>query len=119
MNWIWVFIGGGVGSLCRFIVSKICLPFVQEFPLSTLLSNVFATGILALIVSQENVDKNHWLWYFLALGFCGGFSTFSTFSMENMLLFEQGKVHIMILNVLLSIVLSFGLFYIVMFNKAS
>ena len=117
MNWIWVFLGGGIGSILRLGVGKIAVHFSEAFPLSTLVSNILATGLLALIASNQNYTKEHWMWYFFAIGICGGFSTFSTFSMENVLLFEQGKINWLFLNILLSVVLSFGLFYLILLKK--
>ncbi len=109
-----MFLGGGIGSVLRYGVSKLTIEWMQNFPLSTLISNIVATSFLALIVSNQQINKEHWIWYLFAIGVCGGFSTFSTFSMENVLLFNQGKIALLSLNVLLSLILSFIIFYMLL-----
>lgn len=113
MNWILVFIGGGMGSILRYFISQHLL-LSKHFPWSTLLSNLLATTLLSfLVVYLKTGDKPAWLLPLIGVGFCGGFSTFSTFSAENVQLFEQGQWALLAVNILLSVSAGFGVFLMI------
>lgn len=80
-----IFLGGGFGSILRYIVAKsITQQFETSFPLGTLTVNVVGSFLIGLILAS--LEKYHWhpsLGYLLVTGFCGGFTTFSTFAYEN------------------------------------
>ena len=86
-----IFLGGGAGSVLRFLISKNLNP-LTGLPLGTLLVNLLGSlliGIfLGLGLKQELLSPNATL--FLATGFCGGFTTFSAFSYENQALLKAG-----------------------------
>ena len=89
---IFVFLGGGIGSLLRYGIGSLMSGFSQRFPFGTLLVNVIACVLLGYLigVSSKNVLSPE-MKLFLMVGVCGGFSTFSTFSAESFQLFNTGN----------------------------
>lgn len=113
MNWLIVFLGGGIGSVLRFGIGKL-IPFKGiSFPWATFLSNLLACLIFAIaLLAIQKSPKNEWIQPFLLVGICGGFSTFSTFSFENYQLFQSGNFGILLLNIFVSLTLGFGSFWV-------
>ena len=100
-----VFFGGGVGSLLRYGVSHLLKGFsAQALPYATLTSNIISTALLGWIIYKVSPATNQTLYLFLAIGLCGGFSTFSTFSLETFQLLKNGQIVWAIANVAVSIV---------------
>ena len=90
LNFLYVFIGGGLGSICRYGIARWMVQNKFNFPLATFAANVLACLVLGYLISlkaEEQISGNTQL--LLMTGFCGGFSTFSTFSAETFLLFEE------------------------------
>jgi CrcB protein len=102
-------LGGAVGAVARFIMStKITEKFGNSFPYGTLSINVFGSfvmGFLAIIlIERMHIDPLYRLGIFV--GFLGAFTTFSTFSMETLNLFEQGMPLRALLNIVSSVLFS-------------
>jgi CrcB protein len=109
-----VFIGGGAGSIVRYGISELIRNnFRSSFPLATLISNVLSCLVLALAVGMlaDKMTANPAWRTFIVVGFCGGFSTFSTFSYESIELIKSGNTAIALANVALSIVICFSIVY--------
>lgn len=104
-NFVLVFIGGGVGSVLRYGLSEYFKNKIAiHFPIATFAANVFSCIILGLIsIYLAKSPENNVVKPLLAVGLCGGFSTFSTFSYETLNLFKSGNYSIATLNVLLSV----------------
>ncbi len=86
--------GGFLGSIARFLVSR----YIQEsltlnFPIGTLLVNICGSLILGIIYGfmERGEIFSQDLRVFLTIGFCGGFTTFSTFAYENVVLLRDGN----------------------------
>ncbi len=80
--------GGAIASVLRYSVAL--LPFSKVFPAGTLLINITGSliiGVLAAMLFKNAIDSN--LWKFLAVGICGGFTTFSAFSLEAFNMLQQ------------------------------
>ena len=105
-----IFIGGGLGSLARWGFGKWFGNHVSGFPIGTFAANLAACIILGLLTGLflQRSDLPRPIQLGLMTGFCGGFSTFSTFSGESFLLFEQGKMGIALLYIAASLLFCIG-----------
>ncbi|MGB0403134.1 MAG: fluoride efflux transporter CrcB [Salibacteraceae bacterium] len=101
-----VFIGGGLGSVLRFLITRFMTSrFEYGLPISTLSVNVIGSLLLGLFIGfahKNNWGESQYLILF-TVGFCGGFTTFSTFSYENIILLKQGDYLMTILYTTLSL----------------
>jgi len=101
-----VFIGGGLGSTVRYLMGK-WINTWHQFPLNTLTINIIACFLLGFIVGLADHRQviSPFTRLFWAVGFCGGFSTFSTFSFETLKLIQNGLSGTMLLYIALSLLL--------------
>lgn len=88
---IWVMLGGALGSACRYGLSLLFPAGNAVFPFVTLSINLVACFVLGFLVGWAGKQGSApEMRQALEVGFCGGFSTFSTFSKETMGLVDQG-----------------------------
>ena len=106
-----VFIGGGIGAALRHGFNILFARLLgTAFPYATLFENVSGSIVMGLLVATfafRSGIPHHWQ-LFLTTGILGGYTTFSTFSLDVALLYERGQVGLAALYVLLSVVLSIG-----------
>jgi CrcB protein len=109
MGFLIVFIGGGLGAALRHGVNLTMARLVgTAFPYATLVENVTGSlvmGLLAGYFAFKSGSSQHWR-LFLTTGILGGYTTFSTFSLDTILLYERGKVALAALYVVLSVALA-------------
>jgi CrcB protein len=103
MSFIFVALGGAIGSASRYAISLI--PVKSQFPILTLITNFIGAVLIGFVVGfaqSKNFSKNTIL--FWKTGICGGFTTFSTFSLEAFNLFENKMYGFCAAYVLLSVI---------------
>jgi CrcB protein len=94
LDFILVGVGGFIGAIVRFIVSNsFGTRYNSKFPYGTLFINITGSFILGLFlgVAAHSIFSLELYRWFIAVGFCGGYTTFSTFTYETWLLLEKGK----------------------------
>ena len=91
MSWLAVMIGGAAGCALRFAIGTWLTPSSLDFPWTTLVVNVtgsLALGFLGRYFAPPHAS--HSLFLLLTVGFCGGYTTFSTFTLDAFTLVERG-----------------------------
>lgn len=108
-SFVLVFLGGGLGSILRFWLSKMIVTELEPlFPLGTFTVNIVGCWVIGLgmgLILRHQV--NPYLGLLLTTGFCGGFTTFSTFMYENTILVKNGDFYLAFSYTLLSTLIGF------------
>lgn len=107
INTLLIFFGAGLGGVFRFWISNgAYLLLGRQFPYGTLVVNVtgsFLMGFLYILILERFDAIGQPLRAFLLIGFLGGYTTFSAFSMETLILIEGGELFRAVLNISLSV----------------
>lgn len=104
-NFLLIFLGGGLGSLCRWGIAVSMKKYVTAFPLGTFFSNFISCFFLGMLIAwslKGSLSPTYKA--LLVTGFCGGFSTFSTFSAESLQLLQVGQLNLAFLNIAGSVI---------------
>ncbi len=92
MNYIAVLVGGGIGALLRYVIATFVQKYVPNFPLGTFIINVsgaFLIGFLSVYLT-EVIEAPSSVRLFTITGILGGYTTFSTFTLEGFGLLDEG-----------------------------
>lgn len=112
-----VFLGGGLGSVARYWLSLKLNNFENAIPYGTLLANILGSLIIGFILGYSSrtglLNENQSL--LLATGFCGGFTTFSTFAYENHLYIKGGDYFSFLPYMAITFVLAIGSVFLGMY----
>ena len=114
-SFLLVFLGGGIGSSCRFLISNIINNSFKSFHyLGTFSVNVIGCIIVGIVMGflqkENNFNQNYLLLF--SSGFCGGFTTFSAFANENLDLIKNGNFSVFFLYVISSVVFGIAAAYL-------
>lgn len=101
-----VFCGAGCGGVLRFLLGSFVYSYTgRNFPWGTLVINLsgsFVMGFLFVIITQKFTNLAPYLTALILVGLLGGYTTFSSFSIETLRLMQDGKIMYALLNVLTS-----------------
>lgn len=108
--YLWIAIGGALGSVARYGCSDLAArAFGETFPWGTLLVNVFGSFVIGAFATLTGPD-GRWMVapdarVFVMIGVCGGYTTFSSFSLQTLNLMRAGEMDAAALNIVGSVVL--------------
>lgn len=106
MQWLVVALGGALGAMGRYGLLKLLPYSSSEFPWPIFTANCLgsiAIGLCYALIVDKGVLPDHWR-PFIAIGFLGAFTTFSTFALDAVTLWQQGQSSLSIVYVLSSVI---------------
>jgi fluoride exporter len=109
MSYLWVTIGSALGGLLRYTITRLTLNISAGFPFGTVLINILGSFVIGyfgtLTLQSGKYPASDNLRLFVMVGVCGGFTTFSSFSLQNFDLLRSGNWGRALANIFLSVVL--------------
>ena len=109
MSYLWVTLGSAIGGLLRYAITRLTLTLSISFPFGTVLINVLGSFVIGyfgtLTLQSGKYPASDNLRLFVMVGICGGFTTFSSFSLQTFDLMRSGGWGRALANVVLSVVL--------------
>jgi CrcB protein len=112
-------LGGALGSMLRYATSLLVARYYNHtFPLATFITNIVGCLLIGLLIGHFGKNTNQQLQLLLVTGFCGGYTTFSTFSAENIALWESQQYVTVITYTIASVLIGcFAVWLGLSFNK--
>jgi len=89
-NFLWVACGGAIGASARYGLMLGMSPLTKTFPFATLTANIVGSFLLGWLVLSQAQSESSTGYLFLGVGMLGAFTTFSTFSLDVVLMIQQG-----------------------------
>lgn len=105
INLFWIATGGAIGASLRYFISNIMKSFIPNLPIGTLFINILGSFLIGFAMSyleNKNISEN-FIKYFFVIGLLGSFTTFSAFSFEIVDMYNNHKLIIPFLYILLSV----------------
>ncbi|MBI0141466.1 fluoride efflux transporter CrcB [Bartonella sp. W8125] len=104
---LWVAFGGALGTVLRYWLSLLMVPVSKNLPWGTILINIVGSFVIAffgvITMSQAKWPMGETIRLFVMVGICGGFTTFSSFSLQSFELLKKGAVAEAFLNIIVSV----------------